>query len=450
MENNLEDLCKKASELILSYEKNTRIRVVSHYDADGTTAAAIISKALYRAGYDFQVSLMRNPFDKGLERVSEEKNDLIIFTDMGSGQIDTLEHFNCKIIIVDHHQYLKKDTSENVLQINANLCGIDGNYEACGATLAYSLAIALNPKNIDLSPLALAGATGDKQYIGGIRGYNKKILDEALKNGYVEEKNIIKLYGENIFDALYYSTDPYYSGISGNEKGINGLLNDLKIKKDTKIEELTPEQKKQLQSFLMLKLIKIGCEKNILDTVIRSRYYSESIGGELERFADLLDSCGKGGNRGLGLTISMGDKQAFEQGKTLEKEYKQEILDELVLLEKDGIKEKKSYRYFYSKNSSLGGVIGGIASNFIFDKKKPLISLIKKDDELHISCRGNQYLVKNGLDLGFAMKEAASKLGGQGGGHKIASGATINVDREKDFLETVDNIISKQIKEIML
>jgi len=224
----------------------------------------------------------------------------------------------------------------------------------------------------------------------------------------------------------------------------------LKIKKETKIEELTTEQKKQLQSFLILKLVKIGCEKNILDTVIRPRYYSEIIGCELERFADLLDACGKGGNRGLGITISMGDKQAFEQGEILEKEYKQKILDELILLEKEGIKEKKSFRYFYSKNSSLGGVIGGIASNFIFDKKKPLISIVKKDDELHVSCRGNQYLVKNGLDLGIAMKEAASKLGGNGGGHKIASGATINIDKEKEFLETVDNIISKQIKEVML
>ena len=49
---------------------------------------------------------MRNPFDKGLERVSKEKNDLIIFCDMGSGQIDTIEKMNCKSIIVDHHQYL--------------------------------------------------------------------------------------------------------------------------------------------------------------------------------------------------------------------------------------------------------------------------------------------------------------------------------------------------------
>jgi RecJ-like exonuclease len=141
----------------------------------------------------------------------------------------------------------------------------------------------------------------------------------------------------------------------------------------------------------------------------------------------------------------MGDEQSYNKAKDFEKEYKRKILDELIRLEKDGFKEKKSYRYFYSDDSSLGGVIGGIASNFILDKEKPLISIVKKDDEIHVSCRGNQYLVGKGLDLGFAMNESAKKLGGHGGGHKIASGATISSENEEKFLELADEIISKQL-----
>jgi RecJ-like exonuclease len=130
----------------------------------------------------------------------------------------------------------------------------------------------------------------------------------------------------------------------------------------------------------------------------------------------------------------------------LEKEYKQRILDELLRFEKNGAQEKKSFRYFYSNNSSLGGVVGSTASNFILDKEKPLISLVHKNDELHVSCRGNQYLVDGGLDLGFAMREAATRLDGNGGGHKIAAGATINIEKEEEFLEIVDGIIVKQLK----
>jgi RecJ-like exonuclease len=446
MSDELPDISKKASEIILSFPKLTKIRVISHYDADGISSAAIICNALHRAGYNFHATLMRNPFDKGLAKVSKEDNELIIFSDMGSGQIETIEKMNCKSIIIDHHQYLRKKTSKDVLQINANLCDINGNYEACGATLSYSITKALDPKNVDLSPLAVTGIIGDKQYIGGIRGFNKDVLDEALTNGLLKENVEIKIYGDSLFDALYYSTDPYYSGLSGNENGIMELFKKLKIKKELKIEDLDKEKMKQLQSYLMLKLIKKGCEKNILDTVIRPRYKSNIFNCELERLADLLDSCGKGGNRGLGLSLLMGDKESFNQAVKLEKMYKQKILDELVTLEKDGFKEKKSYRYFYSNDSSLGGVIGGIATNFILDKEKPLISIVKKDNEIHVSCRGNQYLVGKGLDLGLAVKEASKKLGGNGGGHSIASGATLSSYKEKEFLVMVDDIINKQLK----
>jgi len=446
MTEQLQKLCKKAAGIISSFPQSTRIRVISHYDADGITAAAILCKALYRSGYDFHATLMRNPFDKGLARVAKEDNELIIFSDMGSGQIDTIEKIKSKSIILDHHQYLKEKTAENVFQINANLCGINGNYEACGATLAYSLAIALDPSNVDLVSLAVIGLTGDKQYIGGIRGYNKSVVDGGLKNKLIRESTKIKLYGNSIFDALYYSIDPYYSGISGNNNGINSLFKKLKLEKNVKLEQLDDETKKQLQSFLMLILLKKGCEKNILDTIIRPRYYTNLFNSEAERFADLLDACGKGGNRGLGLSLCMGDKKAFDDAIELEKKYKQNILNELIRLEKDGFKEKNSYRYFYSKDSSLGGVINSIATNFILDREKPLISLVRNDGEIHVSCRGNQYLVEKGLDLGLAMKEAANKLKGHGGGHKIAAGATLDSNKETEFLEMIDDIISKQLK----
>lgn len=446
MADDISKLIKKAAEIVLSLPKSTRIRVVSHYDADGITSAGIICRALYRKGYDFHASLMRNPFDKGLERLSKEENELIIFSDMGSGQIETIEKLGCKVIIFDHHQYLKSKTGKDVLQINANLCGMDGNYEACGATLSFSVAKALDARNTDLAPLALAGVTGDKQYIGGIRGYNKTILDEALKKGFLKQDTGIKLYGDSLFDGLYFSTDPYYSGLSGNKEEIYKLLERLHLNKNVKIEDLADEKKRQLQSFLLFKLIKNGCQKNILDTIIRERYRSDMLQCELERFADLLDACGKGGNRSLGLAVCLNDKKAFKEAVELEKEYKQRILDELLRFEKNGFQEKKSFRYFYSNDSSLGGVVGSTASNFILGREKPLISLVHKNDELHVSCRGNQYLVDKGLDLGFAMREAATRLDGNGGGHKIAAGATINIEKEEEFLEIVDGIIDKQLK----
>jgi single-stranded-DNA-specific exonuclease len=180
---------------------------------------------------------------------------------------------------------------------------------------------------------------------------------------------------------------------------------------------------------------------------IRKRYTAPQ-GWELERFADLLDACGKNGHRSLGLAICLDDRTAWDDAFNVEKEYKQKILEGLQLLEHGGIQETMGMRYFYSDNSSLGGVIAGIAINYLLDEKKPLFSLARKetDDEVHVSCRGNQKLVELGLDLGSAMKTVAAELGGYGGGHKIAAGATIAFEKEKEFLDKVDSMLIQQMK----
>ena len=443
---NLRELSHAAAEYILSHPKTSRIRVVSHYDADGITAAFIVCKAVYRKGYDFHLSLMRNPFIEGLERVKKEGNELTIFTDMGSGQIETIESFKGKKIIVDHHQYIKKESGKDLLQINANLCGVNGSYEACGATLSYYVAKALDQKNEDLAPFALIGAMGDKQYIGGLRGLNKEILEETVGKKMLDKKTDIKLPGENIYEALYYSADPYYTNLSGREEEINKLLKKLKINPRTKTRDLKKQEKKQLNSYLMLKLIKNNCEKNIIDTVIRERYWLKQLNIELERFADILDFCGKGGKRGLAFAVCQGDKEALAEALQNEREYKEKVLEKLKKLDEKGAEEKENFRFFYCENSSMAGVIAGVAINYIFDKEKPLVSIVCKNEELHISSRGNQYLVKKGLDLGAAMREISKKTGGHGGGHNIAAGATIPLNKKEEFLQQLDIILSKQFK----
>jgi RecJ-like exonuclease len=432
--------------MIKTMDKKTRFRIISHYDADGITAASIICKMLLREGYDFHVTLMRNPFTQGIELIEKEDNKIIIFTDMGSGQLEMIKKINAKIIIIDHHQLIEEKTPENIIQINANQCGINGNYEACGATLAYALAKELNPKNIDLASYAIAGATGDKQYIGDFRGYNKNIVDEAIKNNVVKNSIGLKLSELPINEALYYSIEPFFKELSGNKDNIKTFLTKIGIDKSETYFSLDEQSKKKLHSSLMLRLLKQGCELNILDTVIRERYLSEKTYGEMEQFADFLDSTGKGGHREIGLSLCLGDKSSYEKARELEKKYKEKLLEVLLKIEKNGVNEKENIRYFQTEYSSLGGVIGGIATNFILDKLKPLISIAIKDDELHISCRGNQHLVENGLDLGSAMQQIAKKFNGNGGGHKIASGATIKSEYLDQFINDTNEIISKQIK----
>ena len=445
MKKTLREQTKLAVEWIKTYATHNRVRLISHYDADGITAAAIMAHSLKREGFDFQLSLMRNPFTDGLKKVKQEQNDLIIFTDMGSGQLPLIEQIDARCIIIDHHQLIKDETPDNILQLNTYQFEINGNYDASGASLSYAVALALSEQNKDLAVYAIAGATGDKQYIGDFTGYNKKLVENAVEQHGVKEKTSVKLNGKTMQQALYYAVDPYYKGLSGRDDQIIEFLKTLNIEPDTSPESLTDEQQQKLHSALITILLEHNCEANIIDTVIRQRYFSEKTWGELEQFADLLDCCGKGGHRDLGFALCLNDSEAHEEARTYEQEYKQTILDELLKLEETGAKETDSIRYFYTSKSSLGGVIGGIAVNYLFDREKPLFSIVKKPDELHVSCRGNKYLVKNGLNLGLAMETIAKKLNGHGGGHQVAAGATIPQDKEKEFLTILDSIISDQL-----
>ena len=64
--------------------------VVSHVDADGLTAAAIVCTALERRGLDFQPKFFRQLDEAAINEVADHGADLVIFTDLGSGMIQQI------------------------------------------------------------------------------------------------------------------------------------------------------------------------------------------------------------------------------------------------------------------------------------------------------------------------------------------------------------------------
>jgi RecJ-like exonuclease len=67
------------------------------------------------------------------------------------------------------------------------------------------------------------------------------------------------------------------------------------------------------------------------------------------------------------------------------------------------------------------------------------------DGTTRVSARGTKALVARGLDLAAALREAAGAFGGSGGGHDVASGATIPKGKEEKFVERVDEIVGLQL-----
>jgi RecJ-like exonuclease len=168
---------------------------------------------------------------------------------------------------------------------------------------------------------------------------------------------------------------------------------------------------------------------------------------ELSAFdlADLLNACGRMDHEGLGVALSLGDRESLDVASGLRRTYNAKIMERLNLLEENGVEQKDHIQYFDAPDASLAGAQCGLAMQYILDQNKPTIALSRVDGKVKISSRGTKYLVSKGLDLSSGLKRSAEKVGGKGGGHAVASGATIPEDKAEEFLSFLDEIVGKQL-----
>ena len=78
-------------------------------------------------------------------------------------------------------------------------------------------------------------------------------------------------------------------------------------------------------------------------------------------------------------------------------------------------------------------------------KDLPMIAFADADDGIKVSARADKSLGEKGLDLSKVMSEASEKVGGYGGGHNIAAGATIPEECKERFLDIVEDMVRAQL-----
>ena len=433
-----EQAAEHASELIYSLPEGENIRIISHCDADGIASAAIMAISLMRAGYNFHISIKKTG-TKIADGIGDAR--LAVFCDIGSTNLEELNKLNCRVILCDHHMI--KGELTNGINMNARAYGMDGSSEICGATATLALSLAMDEKNIDMAQLAIAGAIGDKQDRGGFKGYNRKVLEDAVKKGYIEMKEeTVFSQDMSMMDSLEECIEPYFSNFSGG--GALKFLQDMGIDPFKKFSELGENERKKLLSALTLRLMEQGAE-NV--SLIRISPHGKNY-GSLYDLSSKLNACAREGEEGVGIAACLGDGGAMGKAGQLQSTYREKIRREMRELEKEKVKELSSISYFHTKNTALGGVLAGLAMMYLpnFSKEKAVISVSTGEKKVDISGRGTERLVKKGLDLSEGMYVAAAKVGGGGGGHPIAAGATIPPGREEEFLRELDSVISKKMK----
>lgn len=423
------------------------VRIISHNDADGISAAGVICNAITKEGGKFHVTIIPRLKDEVLSKFLKEKYKLFIFCDMGSANLKGISRLKGDVIIADHHQTIDStvDEPENLIHINPHLHGLNGTKDVSGSGVSYLTVRPMNYK--ELASLALVGAFGDMQYKDGFTGVNQTILDDGVESGNIEVRNDLKLAyrsEEPLYKSLSYTINPVLKGISGDEEGSVSFLEKIGISYGIKFQELGDEEKDVLKE----ELVKINPE-------IFSKVYS--VPSEvpelknLEDYANVLDACGKNKKQGVGLSICLGERtKSLEEAQTLVKSYREDLVHGIKWIKKEGSVVQDNIQYIYTEDKRKKKIMGTLSSIGldleILDPEKPVIAVSKMDNIIKVSGRTTTDMTEKGVNLGYALENASKSFNGSGGGHNIAAGAVIPYREMDNFLNLVDEIVRTQLE----
>jgi single-stranded-DNA-specific exonuclease len=473
-ENNIAKFLNSAAEaaktILETVKDDGLIYVFSHLDADGIAAGGIICKALFRLDARFRIRITQWVDEKIMGEVLSEKPQLVIFADFGSGYIDLLKEklADFKMIILDHHQIIGEGTS-NFVHVNPHLHGIDGARDISGSGVAYFAAKAIDEHNVDLASIAVVGALGDLQdkydqrMLGGL---NEKIVEDATETGLLTVEKDLIFFGREtrpIHKMLASTTNPFIPGISGEEdKSLAFLASvDIKPKHDEKwraLRDLSEDEKKRLCSALADYLLSKGLHFEVTNLIghvyILNHEESWTPLRDAREFAVLLNATGRMDKPSLGVSICMGDRgAALEEANKVLEEYRRTINKYLgwIMEKPERMKELENIYVVYGESfmdDKIIGAISSILSASLPNPEKPLIAYANVEEEgiAKFSARTIDIVTNKGVNLGNIMQAAAEKCQGNGGGHNIAAGAQVPLEKVNVFIEAVNELVGKQLK----
>lgn len=189
-----EESLTKASEILRGFPSRDAT-VVHHNDADGVASGALLRRGLEREGFRVENIPLERLHPSYLPKIHTSGRKLILYGDLGAPLESSIERNRREgtlVVILDHHPPLESVASK-VVHVNPELYGIDGDRSCAASTVVYLFVKALNPRNVDLAYLAVLGALGDSQTVGGrMVGLNQSALEDGLAQGCVELRGSAK------------------------------------------------------------------------------------------------------------------------------------------------------------------------------------------------------------------------------------------------------------------
>ncbi|MFH1500819.1 MAG: DHH family phosphoesterase [archaeon] len=436
----MESSIKSAVKSFLEKSENKHIRVISHFDTDGITAAAIMSKALRRIDRSFSVKIVKQLDEKIIK--SLPKNEVLLFLDLGSSNVNLLGEFK-DVVVIDHHE-ITKEVPKNVVFLNPRALGEE---EISGSGLTYFFVKEISEDNKDLASLGIIGMVGDM-----LDRDLSKMNNQLLKDAEVVIKRGLLLYPSTrpLNKALEFSSSMFIPGVTGNFKGAVNLLKEIGIEKvngDYKsLMELEEDEMSKLITAILLKRIKKD-NNELIGNIYLVNFFNRL--EDAREMSAMINACSRLDYSDIALSMCMGNKKSRLKAESIYANYKQHLVAALNYVTNAEKIEGKSYVIINAKNEIKDTIIGTVASilsfSSVYQDGTVIVTMAYDGQKIKTSAR---IVGRNGRNVRAILEKVTKELGGECGGHPKAAGCTIPRKDESEFIKLLEKSLDVEMIKI--
>jgi hypothetical protein len=309
--------------LIEEASKAARTLVVRS-EPNALCAAVLLAHALRRESVDFHVSFVRRLDEIVLASLGQEHPDCALLIGL-SGDASASE--------IPAGRTLLLDSAPPSITADAQV-----HAEAALSSLAHLVGAGISKRNIDLAPLALAGASAAHRYVGGWRGLDADILREAVEEHVILREAALALHGATLLSALGQLDAPYVAGLTGRARNAKKLVGELKLSGDAPPGALSTDDAQKLGDFLALRLLQQGAPDAAFDTLFRPTLRGLAgphMGLESGEMARLAEAACAADRCGLGFAALWPDSVAGGEMVDVQAQTRESIVQALIAAERD-------------------------------------------------------------------------------------------------------------------
>src|SRR4030042_3214229 len=434
--NSLEYEITKVVEKFLEKIKNKPIEIISHFDTDGISSAAIMIKTLKRMDKKFSVKIVKRLEEDFIENLSSEK--IILFLDLASGSLDKIAESELKdVFIIDHHEIIQK-IPKNVEIINPEL---HEKQKISSSGLTYLFCKEINHQNKELAKLAVLGMIGDclESEIG-------KLNHNILQEGEVQKKRGLLIYPSTrpLNRTLEFCSNPYIPGVTGNIKGVLELLRETGLSSSGKgypsLIELNDEEMAKLVTGIMLRNPKAN-NKEIVGDIFLLKIYNKL--EDAREVSAKINACSRLGESGVALQLCMEIPKVIKKAEAIHVKYRQRIVSALKFAEENKNLARDGLVILNAgdklEDTIIGTTISILSNSLIYEEGTVIVGMAYYGKKIKISARN---VGKNGKNVRELLNNVIERIGGEVGGHESAAGCMIHQDKEKEFID----LLKKQLE----